>query len=58
MHFALYRKLHLELKKDRGTFTDGHKMELSDGTLTDVDLSFLYSGRIKGEDYINFMAVP
>ena len=47
--FVFYRKLHLQLKKDRGVFTDGYQMELSNGTLVDVDLSFLYSGNVKGE---------
>ena len=43
-----FRKLYLQLKKDRGVFSDGYQMELSNGTLVDYDLSFLYSGTVKG----------
>ena len=57
--FVFHRKLHLELKKDRGVFTDGYQTELSNGTLVDVDLSFLYSGKVKGENkLLNYSIEP
>ena len=45
------------MKKDPSVFTDGHKLELSNGTLVDADLSFLYSGTVRGEFKIHFYAV-
>ena len=45
---AFGRNLLLELKKDRSVFTNDHRSELSNGSLIDDDLSFLYSGNVKG----------
>ena len=42
------RVLDLELKKDSGVFTNDHEKELGNGSEIDPDLSFLYSGGVKG----------
>ena len=38
----------LVLKKDRGVFITNHVSELSNGSLINLDLTFLYSGTVIG----------
>ena len=40
--------LQLVLKKDRSVFTTNHISELTNGSLINLDLSFLYSGMVMG----------
>ena len=48
--FALCaRTFHLKLKKDNSVFAKDHMMKESDGSLSPVDTSFIYSGHLEGE---------
>ena len=43
------RTFHLKLKKDNSVFAKDHMMKESDGSLSPVDTSFIYSGHLEGE---------
>ncbi|KAL5020084.1 hypothetical protein ScPMuIL_002976 [Solemya velum] len=45
---AYNRNFHLNLRRDKSIFTRDHKLKESDGSLQNVDTSFIYEGEVEG----------
>ncbi|CAJ0937365.1 unnamed protein product [Ranitomeya imitator] len=53
--FGYNRKYELSLRRDKSVFTDDFKV-LSDDTFVPMDISFVYSGKLKDESYDTALA--